>query len=110
MAYLMCCKYRLLEQVCQDYGLNINELVAKYDVKPPRGHRNKCLSRSQKKSDNYVRMEEIEVMGCSYLIDRENNVYEQHTDTNIVMLIGKLSTDRRTIVRIEQNAKYKFAN
>jgi len=108
----MCCKYRLLEHVCQDYGLDLdelsskyNELSSKYNIKPPKHH--KALKKQQKprkkkqEKEDFVQMEEIEVFGCSYLVDDENRVYEQDPESGIVMLIGKLSADRRAIVRIQ---------
>ena len=99
----MCCKYRLLEHVCQDYGLDLDELASKYNVKPPKHHkavkRQPQPRKKKQEKEEFVQMEEIEVSGCSYLVDDENKVYEQDTDSGIVMLIGKLSADRRAILR-----------
>jgi hypothetical protein len=74
-------KYKLLQQICIDYELDIGELMDRYNVSKP-------AKRNRKRQ--MIEMEEYSFNGNVYLVDSKNNAFKYDpVDSDTVLLVGK---------------------
>lgn len=78
-------RWKILKQVCDDYGLDIDELSKRYNVSMPI-----C---KKKKEIEYVEMEEYMCTDQVYLVDKNNYAYLEDKETGMVNLVGLITSD-----------------
>lgn len=74
-------RFKLLQQICQDYELDLGELMERYNVSRP--------AKRNRKRDGMIEMEEYTYMGQEYLVDSKNNAFKYESSGDTVLLVGK---------------------
>ena len=80
------CRYKLIKQISVDYNLDLEELMARYQVTMPQKRK------KQRKDEDLVEMEEVLYKGQQYLVDSNDNVYTYDTNDEFVVFVGKCTT------------------
>lgn len=86
---------KLLEHICEDYHLDFNEIVNRYDLKVPTSSTRATTSRTLTECDSSssgttVVMEPILYDGQSYWMDRKKRVYKLDDNMQHASLLGNV--------------------
>lgn len=84
-------RFKLLQQVCHDYELDLGELMERYNVSRPAKRNRKRGSHH----DGMIEMEEYTFMGQEFLVDNKNNAFKYESAGGTVLLVGKRTSSGR---------------
>lgn len=82
-------KWKVLQQVSKDYGIDFEELCTRYNVSKPVSARGKQKQTSQ----DYIEMEEYQCGNTTYLVDSKKNAYLHDDATGFVHYIGNVQSN-----------------